>query len=356
MTCSKSESGKSNGRMKERIASIDFARGYAIFTIVCYHALQRAGLPPLWQQAIMFGGTGVHLFFLLSGFGLELSGSYLKVGAFFRRRLTKVWLPYVFALTISLLSAIIFHLFPDGFEAWLAGAGMYQMFSERYIESFGGHFWFVSAILQFYIAFPALLWLKRRLGNRNFFLTALALSVVWWLIVYTAEKSHLRTWNSFFLQFLWEFALGMVLAESYKGGRLQLSCIRKWWWLSLPAGLLFTGAMIVMVLKMGDAGKVFNDIPALGGYAAFCLFAYECSKRFFPFILRFFLWVSGFSYSLYLVHVLVLEVYLRWAGREGMHVNVRVLLPFVVLALFAGWAFEPLSKRWTGLFESKRPA
>ncbi|HRI59606.1 MAG TPA: acyltransferase, partial [Saprospiraceae bacterium] len=151
--------------MKARIEYIDWAKGYAIFTIVCYHALQRAGLPPVLQQGIIFGGTGVHLFFLLSGFGLGLSrfsGSPLQ---FYRRRLTKVWLPYVLALTISLLAAIFFGLFPDRFDAWLAGVGLYQMFSERYIESFGGHFWFISAIIQFYLAYPVLVWIKNQLSE-----------------------------------------------------------------------------------------------------------------------------------------------------------------------------------------------
>ncbi len=153
--------------MKERIASIDFARGYAILTIVCYHALQRADLPPLWQKAIVFRGK-VYTCFPVVGFRTGLSCSRMQARAFYRRRLVKVWLPYVLVLTISLLAAIFFHLFSDGFDAWLAGAGLYQMFSERYIESFGGHFWFVSAIIQFYIVFPVLLWLENKSGNRFF--------------------------------------------------------------------------------------------------------------------------------------------------------------------------------------------
>ncbi|MBK8194736.1 MAG: acyltransferase family protein [Lewinellaceae bacterium] len=72
-----------------RITYIDFARGYAIFTIVCYHGLQRADLPGLWQKAIVFGGTGVHLFFLLSGFGLGLSGAGYRVADFLQAQADK---------------------------------------------------------------------------------------------------------------------------------------------------------------------------------------------------------------------------------------------------------------------------
>ncbi len=146
----------------------------------------------------------------------------------------------------------------------------------------------------------------------------------------------------------------MVLADLYKKDESYQPVLRKWWWLSLPAGLLFTGVMIGMVLKMGDAGKVFNDIPALAGYGSLCFCVSMC-RRFLPPVRRFFLWISGFSYSLYLVHVLVLEVYLHWLSREGIVANGRVLLPFLVLAILAGWAFEPFSRRWSGLFEPKRP-
>ncbi|GAB4498970.1 MAG: hypothetical protein OHK0019_35270 [Saprospiraceae bacterium] len=331
--------------MNTRIEYIDFAKGWAIFSIVCYHALQRAELSALLQKAIVFGGTGVHLFFLLSGFGLALSKSSDSALHFYKRRLVKVWLPYVLALTISLLASIFFNFFPDRFDAWLAGVGLYQMFSERYIESFGGHFWFISAIIQFYFAFPFLLWLKRKLDNSwLFFGLSLAVSVAWWLTVYVLGKGDSRVWNSCFLQFLWEFALGMTLAEFFKIQNF------KNWWLSLPTALIFSGIMILMILKMGDAGKIFNDIPALVGYAAFSIFFFQIGEKFLPPLKRFFLWVGGFSYSLYLVHILVLEGWLRMLSWLGVSVNWLSLLPFLVLALLAGRAFEPLSRRWTGFF------
>ena len=207
------EDTRAQGLAGGRIEYIDFAKGYAIFTVVVYHVLQRAGLPPLGQQAIIFGGTGVHLFFLLSGFGLAF-GKTLAAAAFYRRRLTKVWLPYVLALTLSLLTALAWNLFPDRWAAWLAGVLLYQMFFERFMDSFGGHFWFISAIMQFYLVYPALIWLRRRMPSAaGFSAICLGISVAWWRMVYVLDKADWRTWNSFFLQFLWEFGLGMVLGE-----------------------------------------------------------------------------------------------------------------------------------------------
>ncbi|MBV6442250.1 MAG: hypothetical protein EPGJADBJ_03954 [Saprospiraceae bacterium] len=340
--------------MKERIEYMDWARGYAIFTIVCYHALQRVELPAVLQQAIVFGGTGVHLFFLLSGFGLVLSDFSGSAVPFYKRRLFRVWLPYVLALTISWLAAAFFGFFSDGFGAWLAGVGLCQMFSERYIESFGGHFWFISAIFQFYLAFPILVWLKTKLGTRHFLSLALFVSVTWWLTVYFLGKGDSRVWNSCFLQFLWEFALGMTLAETFKirnpKSTIRISGI---WWLPLPIALLFTALMALMILKMGDAGRIFNDLPALIGYAAFSVFFFQVGEKFFLPLKWFFLWVGGFSYSLYLVHILVLEIWLRILGLAGIPVNGLSLLPFLALALLAGRLFEPLSRWWAGLFQKR---
>lgn len=340
--------------MKDRIEYIDWAKGYAIFTIVCYHTLQRVELPAVMQQAIVFGGTGVHLFFLLSGFGLALSNFSGSAVQFYERRLVRVWLPYVLALTISWLAAACFGFFSDGFGAWLAGVGLYQMFAERYIESFGGHFWFISTIIQFYLVYPVLVWIKRKLGNGFFFLFALAVSVAWWLTVYFLGKGNSRVWNSCFLQFLWEFALGMVLVESFKIRNPQSAFrISVNWWFSFLIALFFTALMALMILKMGDAGRIFNDIPALIGYAAFSVFFFQVGEKFFPPLKQFFLWVGGFSYSLYLVHILVLEMWLRILGWSGVPVNGLSLLPFVALALVAGRLFEPLSRWWAGFFQRK---
>lgn len=341
--------------MKGRIEYIDWAKGYAIFTIVCYHALQRAGLPPMLQQAIVFGGTGVHLFFLLSGFGLGLSEHSDTTIRFYRRRLSKVWLPYVLALTISLVAAAFFGLFPDGTTAWLAGTGLYQMFSERWIESFGGHFWFISAIIQFYLVYPLLVWLKslvERLGQFWFLALSLAISVAWWILVYALGKGDLRTWNSCFLQFLWEFALGMVLASRFRSASVWKPALNattfRW---SLPVALIATGLMAWMILKMGPAGRIFNDIPALIGYTAFSIFFFQLGERFLPLLKRFFLWVGGFSYSMYLIHILVLETWLRLLESLHLPVNWLSLLPFLPLALLAGRFFEPLSRRWVRMFD-----
>ena len=331
--------------MQQRIEYIDFAKGYAIFTIVCYHALQQVALSPLWQRAIIFGGTGVHLFFLLSGFGLAWSASKDSILSFYRRRMSKVWAPYAVVLTISWAAAAWLGLFPDGADAWLAGVALYQMFSERYIESFGGHFWFISTIFQFYLVFPLLTRLQDKMPAKTFVALAFMLSVAWWVTVYASGNSEMRVWNSFFLQFLWEFAIGMALARAVKQRHVQLETALEtphYDWIYLAAGLFFTALMIVIVLKMGAAGRIFNDVPALLGYTALNLFVYRMGRRALPWLNRFFLWVNGFSYSLYLIHVLVLHLFLYVAGIASLHIF--TILLYLILALGLAYAFEQAKK------------
>jgi len=145
--------------------------------------------------------------------------------------------------------------------------------------------------------------------------------------------------------------LGMVLAD---GTRRTVHGTRQFWnhawWIYLPIALIFSGIMIFMILKMGDAGRIFNDVPALIGYTAFSIFFFQISDKFLPPLKRFFLWVGSFSYSLYLVHILVLEIYLRVLHLTGVPVNWLSLLPFLALALLAGRAFEPISRWWSGIF------
>ena len=106
--------------------------------------------------------------------------------------------------------------------------------------------------------------------------------------------------------------------------------------------------MIAMILKLGDVGRIFNDIPALIGYTALSDFVYRIGLQFWPPLKNFFLWIGGFSYSLYLIHVLVLEAWMHASGRVF---ELWMIAPYLALALTGGLAFEFVSRRWVALFE-----
>lgn len=91
--------------MLQRLEVIDFLRGFSIFTIVLMHLLQSFPISPFLMAASSFGGAGVHVFILCSGFGLYLSylNRPLTYIQFLKRRFLKVYLPYIIIILISAL-------------------------------------------------------------------------------------------------------------------------------------------------------------------------------------------------------------------------------------------------------------
>jgi peptidoglycan/LPS O-acetylase OafA/YrhL len=347
----------------EKIDFLDFAKGYAIFSIVIFHVLQLAGLSPLLQKMIFFGGTGVHLFFLLSGYGLGMSKGAVEPISFYKRRATKIWLPYILVLTLSMIAAYALDVFPDRWQAYLAGVGLYQMFMEPFVASYGGHFWFISTIMQLYLVYPFLKKLLDKSGGYTpqVVFVPLLVSFAWWLAVYFFGKTEYRVWNSFFLQFIWEFALGLALAAALRAGStLRLVGIHIkpdfWnvhWAKALGVGVLFSGIMLVMALKLGAFGKICNDAPALLGYTGICVFVYQVGKSYLPFVHQFFMWISTFSFSLYLIHMLGLRFYLLSLEMAGLQPNLILLIVYLPIALMLGRLFEPVSQAWTTYLSEK---
>lgn len=135
----------------KKYAIIDFLRGYSIFTIALMHLVSGVVVGAL-SKAAAFGGTGVHVFILCSGFGLYLS--YLKrpvgYGDFLKRRFGKVWIPYA----IAVLLWGVWFLLKDGVFPLKEVAShlfLYKMFSAELDISLCYPYWFISTIVQFYL-------------------------------------------------------------------------------------------------------------------------------------------------------------------------------------------------------------
>jgi len=143
---------------------VDYLKGYAIFTIVMFHLLlgQVSGI---FGTAINFGGAGVHVFVLCSGFGLYLSHmrKILNYGAFMKRRLLRVHLPFVLVVLLTVL--VPWNKFNLG--VFLSNIFFYKMFFEDWNCAYGGQMWFVSMIVQMYLLFPILAKVLDRCHSRR---------------------------------------------------------------------------------------------------------------------------------------------------------------------------------------------
>ena len=312
-----------------KIPFVDFARGFAIFTIVTMHLAWGLDLPGIVEKALSFGGAGVHMFILCSGFGLALS--HLRrpagYGAFLSRRLRRIYPPYFIA--VALWCAYAFAKSnPIDWNAVASHVFLYKMFDAKLDVSICYHYWFVSTILQFYLCWPLILRLMRL---RHGLPAAFAISIGWAALVGFLGLGESRPWGSCFVQYLWEFCLGTELAKNASSIEDRIRRLR------VPHLALAAAACIAATGAMGVYGgflKLFNDFTSLAGYTACALLAYKlCGRR----ACGLFEWTSGFGYEWYLLHGLV-------------HMTVLSLLPRVpplsaallafALSYGAGWTYR----------------
>lgn len=284
----------------KRLDIIDYLKGFSITTIVLAHLLQSSGqIPLLLRKAVSIGGTGVHVFVFCSGFGLYYSALNKPVGfaGFIKTRFSRIYFQYIAAVGVSALVPFAYG-FGDRPQALLSHVFLYKMFIPRYDESFGGNFWFMSMIFQFYLAFYLIKHAYARLSQKRFFCACLILSAGWCLFIWLIGKSDERVWNGFFIRYLWEFALGMILAEYYHKNR-AIPIPSRGVLLAVSIAGIGTGGAMAM---LSDALRTFNDIPIALGYAAFAVLVYSLA---IPFVNDAVLRINRFSFSWYLTHNLV---------------------------------------------------
>ena len=109
------------------------------------------------MKATSFGGAGVHVFILCSGFGLYLSYLNRPLGYkdFLKRRFGRVYWP----MAVICLCTACWMLY-QGKEILMPLLGnlfLFKMFVPDLETSMGGQMWFISTIIQFYLAWPLIL-------------------------------------------------------------------------------------------------------------------------------------------------------------------------------------------------------
>lgn len=324
----------------KRISIIDYLKGFSIFTIALMHLLQMlSNVPSKIIKLSAIGGTGVHVFFLCSGFGLYLSYLNKKTTyvEFLRKRVIKIYVPYIIVVLISFFVPWMY-TGDDRIQALLSHVFFYKMFIPQYEQSFGTHFWFVSTIIQFYIVFIPLCLLKRKIKKNSIFaLICLLISVFWWVFCYKVEVTDIRVWNSFFLQYIWEFALGMILAEILnEGQRIRISVL-------ILAVLAVAGIWLQALMAMkSEALKVFNDIPALIGYTSLALLLMMV-----PIIKKCAEWLSKISYEFFLIHILVFTSILHFAPNDSLIIQGIVGVIGIAIAITVAFFYHKLVNKIT---------
>lgn len=289
---------------RKKIEAVDFTKALAITCIVIYHLIHdwMPVLPPIFRTLSPILSTGNHAFLVMSGFGLFYSFKLhpLSYPRFLLKRASKIYIPYVIAILMYYKCPDIYVPGGQRLPALLSHIFLYKMFIPKYMCTFGGHFWFISTIIQFYLVFHLLVKLYDKLGVKRFLILTFSLNVVWALFTYFAGLDSERVWNSFFLQFIFEFSLGMAAADYFDRTKELFESLSSLKLFSIG----FLGYALLMLLYFsGGFLADFTDLPGAVGFIFCALSIYKLGFR--PFN-RLMVRVSSFSYEWYLTHPLVI--------------------------------------------------
>ena len=169
-----------------RLQSIDALRGIAALGVVLYHAVLTTPNPvpgnffrwpvKLLQFGTSFGYVGVFLFFVISGFCIHLQWAKsralgkpqdIQFGSFWRRRIRRLYPPYLIAFALFLLMAAlsvginVTHFLVYDVVMHLL---MLHNLDPQTCYSINGVFWTLAIEEQLYLAYFLLLFLRTRWG------------------------------------------------------------------------------------------------------------------------------------------------------------------------------------------------
>jgi len=315
---------------QRRIPSLDALRGIAALAVVVHHAaLQRL---PIVRHAVFMpdvnvfspvlfwmGTWGVTLFFVLSGFCIHLpqarkehEGSpFIGWREFYRRRARRLLPTHYASLALAVIAAYFFPT--DLISRATIGTLLAHVFmvhtwvSSVFFHSINAVFWSIAVEVHFYLAYPLLQWIRKRLGY-GLVAALLGIALFVYLIGFLRPPGNFRfVVQGLFLVTWWQWGLGVVLADIYVRGRIA----------SVARFVVFPGALWVWGgLSLAVA---YADPTVAGAHIRFWLFPVICAAVLLSAAIghtrahgaRPLEWLGDFSYSLYLIHPVALAIMIR---------------------------------------------
>lgn len=172
------------GMLPKHMPGLDGVRGLAVVMVMWFHFAQGSQMSSLglyWRLAVL-GQSGVDLFFVLSGFLItgilaDSKGGDHYFRNFYARRTLRIFPLYYGVLLVTfLLLPLLFALFPatGSLETlglhhaeqqgwlWTYTSNLRAVLTGQVYDGPFGHFWSLSVEEQFYLAWPAVVWLCSR--------------------------------------------------------------------------------------------------------------------------------------------------------------------------------------------------
>jgi len=364
-----------------RLSYLDGFRGFACLLVFLYHYDLNFGIRPY----VIWGFTGVHLFFVLSGFllfqpflkAMSSGGKFPTLSKYYFRRFIRIFPPFIVSLGLYVAIRIAMHNNVPSSSNILAHALLLSNYNSPSLwYSIDPVYWSLSIEMQFYVVLPLICYLFYRLPfptPEKRCLTCVAAFAGLGLLARGAEilfwRSHGAASNDVMFRSIFSyldmFAIGMLIAT------LRLPTLATVLRPRVRFGaLILVGTAVTIATNLWCCRANYGHwletpdflygllFPALTciGWGLLILSNILFEERSFPFFNRgFFVWVGQISYTVYLYHLGIQFVYLRY-GHVGSHfsnwdvknvVDALVSLP-IVLITSAGlyWLVERPCLNW----------
>lgn len=323
---------------------IDGLRALAVLLVVGYHA---------FPTQLKSGFIGVDVFFVISGYLIStiiftnLSAGTFSFVNFYRRRINRIF-PALSLVLISCLAFGWFALLPSEFKQLgqhlAGGAAFVSNFvlwrESGYFDSLAEtkpllHLWSLAIEEQFYILWPAILWLTFRFKQSWLVVIAIVLGLSFALNLTSVYADPSYTFYSPQTRF-WELLIGAIVAYATLYGRYPQAFLR---YQAALSNLLSLGALVIFAAAVWliNQNRVFPGAWALLPTLAAALFIAAGPQAWVnrtvlsrPLLV----WLGLISYPLYLWHWPLLA-FQRIIEGEAATLIARVIT--VALSVLLAW-------------------
>ncbi len=361
---------------REKLDAIYIVRALAIIGVILVHTTSipiemvapESKTFAIYHSINIFNKFGTPTFIFLSAFVLFYSYFYRPftkqlIWGFYKRRVQYVLLPYLI-FSLGYYGLRTYYLHGTGWEGVINHASLTALFQVLLTGKAFYHLYFVFINIQFYLLFPALLWLLQRYSRMTRHLIWAGIILQWAFVLMNHWQWQYADKGSLCLSYISYYFLGAFLGIHYEDVKKQLASVRERLrpcqigiclvWGTVAAGniyiwyLLRTGGVVLNVLVYEALWHFHAYITALLLFWLASFLVERLNGRWTAILMHF----GAVSFGIYLLHAGLLTIYFGGisAGNSPLVYHSLVAGGFL-WTVFCSWvivslAFQLTDRAW----------